>query len=188
MGGTGRRPSFFLTPATTTLASPPPHHIRQLDRFIPNRGALDLDGGHFALTKENTGDFGGHGGGGGGAGGNGNGNANDNVEQVLMYDEPTAGLDPVASTVVEDLIRSMHQQHQQPQAAAEQAAGAPPGISAYIVVTHQHSTIRRAVDRLVFLHQGRVVWQGTTAEFDTTDEPIVRQFAEGSLEGPIAYV
>jgi ABC-type transporter Mla maintaining outer membrane lipid asymmetry ATPase subunit MlaF len=128
------------------------------------------------------------GGGGGGAGGNGNGNANNNVEQVLMYDEPTAGLDPVASTVVEDLIRSMHQQHQQPQAAAEQAAGAPPGISAYIVVTHQHSTIRRAVDRLVFLHQGRVVWQGTTAEFDTTDEPIVRQFAEGSLEGPIAYV
>jgi ABC-type transporter Mla maintaining outer membrane lipid asymmetry ATPase subunit MlaF len=101
------------------------------------------------------------------------------VEQLLMYDEPTAGLDPVASTVVEDLIRSLQKEEDDP---------AEGGISSYIVVTHQHSTIRRAVDRIIFLHQGRVVWQGTTEEFDTTDEPIVRQFAEGSLEGPISYV
>jgi ABC-type transporter Mla maintaining outer membrane lipid asymmetry ATPase subunit MlaF len=100
------------------------------------------------------------------------------AEQVLMYDEPTAGLDPVASTVVEDLIRSL-------QTAPSENHG---GISSYIVVTHQHSTIRRAVDRIIFLHQGKVVWQGTTQEFDTTDEPIVRQFAEGSLEGPISYI
>jgi ABC-type transporter Mla maintaining outer membrane lipid asymmetry ATPase subunit MlaF len=111
------------------------------------------------------------------------------AEQVLMYDEPTAGLDPVASTVVEDLIRSL----QQKRAAAStngssSSNGSLSGISAYIVVTHQHSTIRRAVDRIIFLHQGKVVWEGSTAEFDTTDEPIVRQFAEGSLEGPIAYV
>ncbi|KIY95370.1 hypothetical protein MNEG_12590 [Monoraphidium neglectum] len=101
------------------------------------------------------------------------------VEQLLMYDEPTAGLDPVASTVVEDLIRSLQKQRD------DDSEG---GISSYIVVTHQHSTIRRAVDRIIFLHQGRVVWQGTTEEFDSTDEPIVRQFAEGSLEGPISYV
>jgi ABC-type transporter Mla maintaining outer membrane lipid asymmetry ATPase subunit MlaF len=44
-----------------------------------------------------------------------------------------------------------------------------------------------AVDRIIFLHEGRVVWQGTVEEFDTTDEPIVRQFASGSLEGPIRY-
>lgn len=97
------------------------------------------------------------------------------VEQVIMYDEPTAGLDPVASTVVEDLMRSLQ-------------SGNKGGISTYIVVTHQHSTIRRAVDRIIFLHQGKVVWEGPTAEFDTTDEPIVRQFAQGSLEGPISYV
>lgn len=58
--------------------------------------------------------------------------------QVLMYDEPTAGLDPVASTVVEDLIRNLHKGH-------HSAGGG--GISSYIVVTHQHSTITRAVDR-----------------------------------------
>ncbi len=101
------------------------------------------------------------------------------LPQLIMYDEPTAGLDPVASTVVEDLIRSL----QRPKGQSLQG-----GISSYIVVTHQHSTIRRAVDRIIFLHQGRVVWEGTTEEFDTTEEPIVRQFAEGSLEGPISYV
>ncbi|PRW33090.1 TRIGALACTOSYLDIACYLGLYCEROL chloroplastic isoform B [Chlorella sorokiniana] len=171
----------------------------------------------------------------------------DNVEQVIMYDEPTAGLDPVASTVVEDLIRDLHEKHgeghhHEPDGGSSTSsassyagstsfdslasanggspasangrsrsstAGAAPsgngtsvtplgalpahkqpppgGITSYIVVTHQHSTIRRAVDRIIFLHEGRVVWQGTVEEFDTTDEPIVRQFASGSLEGPIRY-
>lgn len=115
---------------------------------------------------------------GGGSGAPEGGSAS-RIEQLLMYDEPTAGLDPVASTVVEDLIRSLQKDE------GDETEG---GISSYIVVTHQHSTIRRAVDRIIFLHQGRVVWQGTTEEFDTTDEPIVRQFAEGSLEGPISYV
>ena len=60
---------------------------------------------------------------------------------MLLYDEPTAGLDPIASTVVEDLIRSVHTEGQ--------AASEKPGqIASYVVVTHQHSTIRRAVDRL----------------------------------------
>lgn len=62
-------------------------------------------------------------------------------QQVLLYDEPTAGLDPIASTVVEDLIRSVHTEGQ--------VASEKPGqIASYVVVTHQHSTIRRAVDRL----------------------------------------
>ena len=99
------------------------------------------------------------------------------VEEVVMYDEPTAGLDPIASTVVEDLMRDLHQQ-------TPSDAG---GISSYIVVTHQHSTIRRATDRLVFLHQGAVVWEGSAKEFDTSEEPIVRQFARGELNGPITY-
>lgn len=63
------------------------------------------------------------------------------VEQVLLYDEPTAGLDPIASTVVEDLIRYVHLKD-------EDALRKPGKIASYVVVTHQHSTIRRAVDRL----------------------------------------
>lgn len=102
-------------------------------------------------------------------------------EKVIMYDEPTAGLDPVASTVVEDLMRSMHTP------ASNSGADAKGGVASYIVVTHQHSTIRRAVDRLVFLHEGKVVWQGPTREFDETDNPYVEQFAQGLLEGPIQY-
>lgn len=100
--------------------------------------------------------------------------------EVVMYDEPTAGLDPIASTVVEDLIRSVH-------IKGRDARDKPGKIASYIVVTHQHSTIRRAVDRLLFLHEGRILWEGTTAEFDTTTDPIVRQFVDGSLKGPIKY-
>ncbi|XP_078433831.1 non-intrinsic ABC protein 11 [Wolffia australiana] len=102
------------------------------------------------------------------------------VPEVLLYDEPTAGLDPIASTVVEDLIRSVHFKGQN-------ALGEPGKIASYVVVTHQHSTIRRAVDRLIFLYEGRVVWEGMTHEFATSSEAIVRQFASGSLEGPIGY-
>ncbi|XP_010906498.1 protein TRIGALACTOSYLDIACYLGLYCEROL 3, chloroplastic isoform X2 [Elaeis guineensis] len=100
--------------------------------------------------------------------------------EVLLYDEPTAGLDPIASTVVEDLIRSMHMK-------GEDAHGKPGKITSYVVVTHQHSTIKRAVDRLLFLYEGRIVWEGMTHEFTTTTNPIVRQFASGSLDGPIKY-
>lgn len=100
--------------------------------------------------------------------------------EVLLYDEPTAGLDPIASTVVEDLIRSVH-------ISGEDEVGKPGKIASYVVVTHQHSTIRRAVDRILFLHEGKVVWQGMTDEFSTSTNPIVRQFASGSLDGPIKY-
>ncbi|KAL6838413.1 hypothetical protein ACP4OV_031658 [Aristida adscensionis] len=100
--------------------------------------------------------------------------------EVLLYDEPTAGLDPIASTVVEDLIRSVHM-------TGQDALGKPGKIASYVVVTHQHSTIRRAVDRLVFLHEGKIVWEGMTHEFTTSTNPIVQQFASGSLDGPIKY-
>ncbi|XP_072992699.1 protein TRIGALACTOSYLDIACYLGLYCEROL 3, chloroplastic [Typha latifolia] len=100
--------------------------------------------------------------------------------EVLLYDEPTAGLDPIASTVVEDLIRSVH-------TGGEDASGKTGKIASYVVVTHQHSTIRRAVDRLLFLYEGRIVWEGMTHEFTTSTNPIVRQFASGNLDGPIRY-
>ncbi|CAO2832565.1 unnamed protein product [Amaranthus hypochondriacus] len=100
--------------------------------------------------------------------------------EVLLYDEPTAGLDPIASTVVEDLIRSVH-------IKGEDAVGKAGRVTSYVVVTHQHSTIRRAVDRLIFLHEGKIVWEGLTHEFTTSPSLIVQQFASGSLEGPIKY-
>ncbi|MBN8559084.1 ABC transporter ATP-binding protein [Leptolyngbya boryana CZ1] len=90
---------------------------------------------------------------------------------VLLYDEPTAGLDPIASTVIEDLVRSL----QCPKR----------GCQSYVMVTHQESTIRRTADRVLFLHRGQVQWEGKVHEIDTTDEPLIRQFFSGSVEGPI---
>lgn len=91
--------------------------------------------------------------------------------QALLYDEPTAGLDPIASTVIEDLIRKLH--------CGER------GCATYGIVTHQDSTIRRTTDRLVFLYQGKVQWEGSAKEIETTDNSMIQQFFRGSVEGPI---
>lgn len=94
--------------------------------------------------------------------------------EVLLYDEPTAGLDPIASTVIEDLIRQLHCME---------------GVcNTYAIVTHQDSTIRRTADRIVFLHQGKIQWEGTVDDIDTTDHPLIRQFFSGSVEGPIQVI
>lgn len=89
--------------------------------------------------------------------------------ELLLYDEPTAGLDPIASTVIEDLVRQL-----------QRING-----GSYVMVTHQDSTIRRTADRVVLLYQGKVQWQGKVHEIDTTDHPMVRQFFSSSIDGPI---
>lgn len=91
--------------------------------------------------------------------------------ELVLYDEPTAGLDPVASTLIEDLMSDLRLKVK--------------CCSTYVVVTHQESTIRRTADWVVMLYQGQVQWQGPTAEIDTTDNPYIRQFFQGSTEGPI---
>ncbi len=93
---------------------------------------------------------------------------------LLLYDEPTAGLDPIASTVIEDLIRSLQAEND--------------GCGTYVIVTHQDSTIRRTADRIVLLYQGKVQWEGTVNDIDTVEHPMVRQFFSGSIEGPIQVV
>ncbi len=92
---------------------------------------------------------------------------------LLLYDEPTAGLDPIASTVIEDLIRTIQGNN---------------GCSSYLIVTHQDSTIRRTADRVIFLHRGRIQWQGPVTAIDDTDNPYMRQFFSGRVEGPIQMV
>jgi len=89
---------------------------------------------------------------------------------LLLYDEPTSGLDPIASTVIEDLIREIQRSRV---------------CSSYLVVTHQNSTIRRTANRIIFLHQGKIQWDGSIREIDQTDNPFIRQFFSGSIDGPI---
>jgi phospholipid/cholesterol/gamma-HCH transport system ATP-binding protein len=94
--------------------------------------------------------------------------------EVLLYDEPTAGLDPIASTVIEDLVRQLQ--------CAEH------GCNSYVMVTHQESTIRRTADRVVFLYQGKVQWDGSVHEIDNGENPVLDQFFNGRIEGPIQVV
>lgn len=89
--------------------------------------------------------------------------------RIILYDEPTAGLDPIASTVIEDYMLKLKHEIK----------------AASIVVTHQHSTIQRTSDRVCLLHQGKIRWMGTPQELLSTDNPYARQFTDASLEGPL---
>jgi phospholipid/cholesterol/gamma-HCH transport system ATP-binding protein len=88
---------------------------------------------------------------------------------VIFFDEPTTGLDPVMSGVINRLIRGI---------VTEMGATA-------VTITHDLRTVRDVADRVAMLHQGRVHWQGTVAQIDTTDDPVVRQFIDGRTDGPI---
>jgi phospholipid/cholesterol/gamma-HCH transport system ATP-binding protein len=90
---------------------------------------------------------------------------------ILLYDEPTAGLDPIASQIIEDLMRYLQKEVQH--------------SATYVVVTHQESTIRRTTDRILLLYNGQIRWQGTTPELDTTDDPYITQFMSGNPTGPM---
>ena len=88
---------------------------------------------------------------------------------LLLYDEPTAGLDPVACTRIEDLI--------------VKTTTVAQGCS--VVVSHVRSTIERSAERVVMLYDGKFQWEGSVDAFRTTDNPYVVQFRTGSLRGPM---
>ncbi|WP_267384010.1 ABC transporter ATP-binding protein [Cyanobacterium sp. uoEpiScrs1] len=97
----------------------------------------------------------------------------DNPE-IVLYDEPTAGLDPISSTVIEDLVRSLQK--------------SPGGCDTYVMVSHQDSTIRRTADRVIFLYGGKIQWEGAINEIDSNDNPLMRQFFSASVQGPIRVI
>jgi phospholipid/cholesterol/gamma-HCH transport system ATP-binding protein len=90
---------------------------------------------------------------------------------ILLYDEPTAGLDPVASTRIQTVILEL--------------LTVKKACSAYLIVTHVHSTIKNTTNRIVFLYQGEFQWDGPTEAAYTSEIPVLKQFFTGSVEGPI---
>ena len=88
---------------------------------------------------------------------------------LLLYDEPTAGLDPIACTRIEDLILKTT-------AVAE-------GCS--IVVSHVSSTIERTANRVILLYEGKFQWDGSIEEFKQSENSYVKQFRTGNLQGPM---
>jgi len=97
-----------------------------------------------------------------------------NDPEIILYDEPTAGLDPMASTVIEDLIVKL--QHKMKASS--------------IVVTHQASTIRRTAQRVLMLYDGYIVWEGSPDElFDPkNNNSFAKQFRDGAVEGPMRLI
>ena len=93
----------------------------------------------------------------------------DHEVPLLLFDEPTAGLDPVACTRIEDLIVR----------TTELAGGSS------VVVSHVMSTIERSGERLLLLYEGQFRWQGSVQDFHQSDNPYVVQFRTGSLRGPM---
>jgi phospholipid/cholesterol/gamma-HCH transport system ATP-binding protein len=88
---------------------------------------------------------------------------------ILLFDEPTTGLDPVISDVVADLIREMDQTLH----------------TTTVTITHDMKVAFKIADRVAMLHDGRIVEEGTPEKFQQSKNPIVQQFVEGRAEGPL---
>ena len=92
--------------------------------------------------------------------------------EIMLYDEPTTGVDPITGGAVDDLIIKMRNLY---------------GITS-VVVTHDIKSACRIADRIVMLYEGRVIFTGTPDDLMMENDPIIRQFVEGRADGPIKVV
>ncbi len=89
--------------------------------------------------------------------------------QILLYDEPTTGLDPVTSEVINELIKSVGKAHD----------------VTSVVITHDMKSAFSIADRISMLYEGRIIYTGTPDMVRNSEDPIVRQFVNGWARGPI---
>lgn len=92
--------------------------------------------------------------------------------KIILFDEPTTGLDPIISRAINRLIRDMHDRF---------------GFTG-VIVTHEVPEIFELCDNVALIYQGRLRLSGAPEVFRTTDDPLVRQFIQGDLEGPLHLV
>jgi phospholipid/cholesterol/gamma-HCH transport system ATP-binding protein len=89
--------------------------------------------------------------------------------EILFFDEPTTGLDPIMADVINGLIVRCVRQL---------------GASA-LSITHDMASVRKIADRVAMLYDGRIVWEGPVERIDASGSPYVEQFIHGRAEGPI---
>jgi phospholipid/cholesterol/gamma-HCH transport system ATP-binding protein len=89
--------------------------------------------------------------------------------EIIFFDEPTTGLDPIMSDVINELIVKCVKDL---------------GATA-VSITHDMASARKIADRIAMLHRGRIIWHGPAAEIDRSGNPYVEQFVHGHAEGPI---
>jgi phospholipid/cholesterol/gamma-HCH transport system ATP-binding protein len=92
--------------------------------------------------------------------------------EIIFFDEPTTGLDPIMAGVINNLIREI---------VTEMGATA-------MTITHDMSSVRAIADRVAMLHAGRIQWTGPVREMDATEDPYLQQFIHGRAHGPIESV
>ena len=90
---------------------------------------------------------------------------------LMIYDEPLTGLDPIASGVVMDLVKRLNDSL---------------GLTSIIVTHHVHETLPIA-DHAVVIANGGIVFTGTPAQLEASDDPLIRQFLRGEPDGPIPF-
>ena len=89
--------------------------------------------------------------------------------ELLFFDEPTTGLDPITADAVNNLIVEQ-----------VKALGA-----AAVSITHDMASVRKIADEVAMLHEGRIIWRGPVSALDTSGNPHIDQFVNGRAEGPI---
>ncbi|MEM6341227.1 MAG: ATP-binding cassette domain-containing protein [Pseudomonadota bacterium] len=92
--------------------------------------------------------------------------------EIIFFDEPTTGLDPIMAGVINDLIREI---------VTEMGATA-------MTITHDMTSVRAIADNVAMLHGGRIRWTGPVDDMDRCDDPYVDQFIHGRAEGPIEAI
>lgn len=92
--------------------------------------------------------------------------------EIIFFDEPTTGLDPIMSGVINKLIREI---------VVEMGATA-------MTITHDMTSVRAIADSVAMLHDGVIQWHGPVAEMDAAPDPYLQQFIHGRAEGPIDAV
>ena len=89
--------------------------------------------------------------------------------EIMLYDEPTTGVDPIAATSVDRMIIDSNRTF---------------GVTS-VVITHDMRAVRRIAHRVAMLYEGKIIFSGTPDELDQTTDPLLRQFIEGRSDGPI---
>ncbi|MBD3265394.1 ATP-binding cassette domain-containing protein [bacterium] len=91
--------------------------------------------------------------------------------EIVFYDEPSAGLDPITAAVIDDLMRDLSNKLE---------------ITS-VVVTHHMDSAFKIGDQIIMLHNGRIIAQGDAALFKNTDDPLIQQFVHGLADGPVPF-
>lgn len=92
--------------------------------------------------------------------------------EIMLYDEPTTGVDPITGGAVDRLISHMRDSF---------------GITS-VVITHDMHSAYRIADRIAMLYDGKIIKTGKPEEFQNSDDPVIQQFIEGRANGPIKVI